>query len=48
MGQGGIDTTNNKLEINDPKNIYNEHYTVDLGAISFRCFENVKKMFGVN
>ena len=44
MGQGGIDTTNNKLEINDPKNIYNKHYTVDLGAISLRCFENVKKM----
>jgi hypothetical protein len=41
MGQGGIDTSNN-LEINDPKNIYDKHYTVDLGAISLRCYENVK------
>jgi hypothetical protein len=44
MGQGGIDTTNNKLEINDPKNIYNKHYTVDLGTISMKCYENIKEM----
>ena len=44
MGQGGIDTSNNNIEINDSKSIYNKHYTVDLGAISLRCYENVKNM----
>ena len=42
MGQGGMDTLNKNMVVNDPKNIYNKHYTVDLGAISLRCFENVK------
>ena len=42
VGQGGMDTMNTKIVVKDPKNIYNKHYTVDLGDISFRCFENVK------
>ena len=37
-----MDTLNTKIVVNDPKNIYNKHYTIDLGDISFRCFENVK------
>ena len=42
VGQGGMDTMNTKIVVKEPKNIYNKHYTVDLGDISFRCFENVK------
>ena len=42
MGQGGMDTLNKNIIIKDPQNIYNKHYTVDLGAISFTCYENVK------
>ena len=44
MGKGGMDTTNKNLVVNDPHGIYNKHYTIDLGAISMKCFENVKKM----
>ena len=44
MGQGSMDTSNQNIAANDPQNIYNKHYTIDLGDISMRCFENVKNM----
>ena len=44
LGQGSMDTLNQNIEVNDPQSIYNKHYIVDLGAISMRCFENIKNM----
>ena len=44
LGQGSMDTLNQNIKVNDPQSIYNKHYIVDLGAISMRCFENIKNM----
>ena len=43
IGQGGMDTLNSNL-VKDNLNIYNKHYSVNLGTISMKCFENVKEM----
>ena len=45
VGQGSMDTLKgNIIKDNLNSNIYNKHYTVDLGTISFKCYENVKEM----
>ena len=43
MGQGGMDTLSSNL-IKDNLNIYNKHYSVNLGTMSMKCYENVKEM----
>ena len=43
IGQGGMDTLNANL-IKDNIDIYNKHYSVDLGTFSMKCYENVKEM----
>ena len=43
IGEGGMDTLNKK-KIIDNTNIYNKNYTVDLGTISMKLYENVKEL----
>ena len=43
VGQGGMDTINQHIK-KDNLNIYNKHYTVDLGTLSMKCYENAKEM----